>query len=100
VALLLGRIIEQTKGISYNLEEIANNIEERGPFHNVFLQECEYMNNLINEIQRSLAELQLGLDGQLQMSERMEALERALFLEQVPASWARLAYPSQRSLGN
>ena len=78
----------------------------------------ERMNILIAELQRSLAELDLGLAGELQMSERMEALQNALYLNkachidarttlkmisiialQVPESWSRLAYPSQLGLG-
>lgn len=56
------------------------------------------MNILCREMRRSLRELDLGLSGELQMSERMEELFSALYLGRVPASWARLAYPSQRSL--
>lgn len=39
------------------LEDIKERIVEKGPFQNVFLQECEYMNALIKEITRSLFEL-------------------------------------------
>lgn len=35
--------------------------EERTPFVVVALQECERMNGLINEMRRSLKELELGL---------------------------------------
>jgi len=51
-------------------------------------------------MRRSLKELDLGLSGELQMSERMEDLFQSLFLGRVPDSWARLAYPSQRSLSS
>ena len=34
--------------------------EERGPYQNVFLQECDVMNVLINEIVRSLKEIELS----------------------------------------
>jgi dynein heavy chain len=38
-----------------NIEDIASKLsDERGPYQNVFLQECEYMNLLINEIIKSL----------------------------------------------
>merc|ERR1719335_1501136 len=36
---------------------------EKGPYQNVFLQECEAMNYLIEEINRSLVELEQGLKG-------------------------------------
>lgn len=43
----------------YNLDEIKNKMDEdnKGPYQNVFLQEIEYMNNLMNEMIRSLDEL-------------------------------------------
>ena len=33
----------------------------KGPYQNVFLQECEIMNNLTAEMSRSLKELKMGL---------------------------------------
>jgi len=58
------------------------------------------MNILCREMRRSLKELDLGLSGELQMSERMEDLFNSLYLGRVPASWTKLAYPSQRSLSS
>jgi dynein heavy chain, axonemal len=60
------------------MSEITERIEERTPYTNVFLQEIERMNMLLKEIRRSLAELELGLKGDLQISDSMEALMRAL----------------------
>ena len=45
------------------------------------VQECERMNILCREMRRSLRELDLGLSGELQMSERMEELKRVFGLE-------------------
>jgi len=88
-------------GIGFNLEDIAAAVvDERGPYQNVFLLECERMNILCREMRRSLKELDLGLSGELQMSERMEDLFNSLYLGRVPASWTKLAYPSQRSLSS
>ncbi len=36
----------------FNLEDIRTKIDEVGPYQNVFLQECEYMNYLLLEIIR------------------------------------------------
>jgi dynein heavy chain len=58
------------------------------------------MNTLINEILRSLAEIQLSFNGELTMSEKMEALMDAIFLDKIPDSWAKLAFPSTRGLGS
>jgi hypothetical protein len=53
----------------------------------------------MKELARSLAELDLGLKGDLQMSERMEVLQLALAENRVPSTWEALAYPSKRPLG-
>ena len=84
-----------------NIDDIASKMtDERGPYQNVFLQECEYMNILINEILRSLQEIELSFKGELTMTEKMEQLMDAIFLDKVPATWAKLAFPSTRGLGS
>ncbi len=45
------------------------------------------MNGLLTEMKRSLEELQLGLDGSLNMSDAMDALARAIAANGVPALW-------------
>eukprot|EP00898_Chlorokybus_atmophyticus_P007698 jgi/Chlat1/792/Chrsp104S01257 len=74
--------------------------EQRSPFAVVFLQEAERMNHLVYEIRRSLLELDLGLKGDLTMSDAMEGLVQALAEDRVPASWEAVAYPSLRPLGS
>jgi len=99
VQIVLDGILERVKGISFHLDDIAQQIvDERGPFQNVFLQECDRMNILVREINRSLRELSQGLAGELQMSERMEQLQNSLFFNRIPRSWEVLAYPSERGL--
>lgn len=49
---------------------------------------------------RSLIELDLGFKGELSMSDTMEELSNALFLDRVPRFWENLAYPSMRSLSS
>ena len=44
-------------------------------------------------------ELDLGLKGDLTISDSMEVLMDALFLDRVPADWEKKAYPSLRTLG-
>jgi dynein heavy chain len=58
------------------------------------------MNALLAAMRRSLAELDLGLKGDLTMTEPMERLMTALAGDAVPPSWALLAYPSLRPLGS
>ena len=58
------------------------------------------MNNLINEILKSLFEIEQSFKGELTMTEKMEALMDAIFLDKIPASWSALAFPSTRGLGS
>ena len=57
------------------------------------------MNGLLFEMKRSLIELDMGLKGDLSITESMEALMNALYDDKVPATWAGRAYPSLRALG-
>lgn len=84
----------------FECDDISRSLEEMGPYQNVFIQECETMNGLLVEIVRSLNELQLGFAGELTMSDSMEAVQESLFLDRVPKSWEKLAFPSMRPLGS
>ena len=53
---------------------------------------------LLKTIRASLAEVNLGLKGDLTMSENMERIVKALATDVVPTSWAQIAYPSLRTL--
>jgi len=85
-----------------NIDDIASKLgdEARTPYQNSFLQECEYMNALIRAIVSSLAEIELAFKGELTMTEKMEALMAAIFLNRVPDPWAKLGFPSTRGLGS
>lgn len=89
----LDEIIEKLPD-SFNAAELITRVEERTPYINVAIQECDRMSILTNEIRRSLKELDLGLKGDLTISETMEALMNSIFMNQVPAQWEKMAYPS------
>ncbi|XP_062853793.1 dynein axonemal heavy chain 11 isoform X2 [Trichomycterus rosablanca] len=82
----------------YNMSDLTSKTAERTPYILVCFQECERMNMLVNEIRRSLKELDLGLKGELAISSEMEQLQTALFFDNVPDTWTRLAYPSTYTL--
>jgi dynein heavy chain, axonemal len=46
------------------------------------------MTLLINEIKSSLEELELGLKGDLNMTEAMEKLAESLSVNRVPSTWS------------
>ncbi|XP_024130607.1 dynein heavy chain 9, axonemal [Oryzias melastigma] len=90
---ITGRLPDQ-----FNMPELFARAQERTPYEVVALQECERMNFLIREIRSSLRELSLGLKGELSMTSDMESLQNAIFLDMVPDSWTKLAFPSTLSL--
>ncbi|XP_023599629.1 dynein heavy chain 9, axonemal-like [Myotis lucifugus] len=97
VKALLEEILERVTD-EFNIPELMARVEERTPYIVVALQECERMNTLTREVRRSLRELHLGLKGELTMTSDMENLENNLYLDTVPESWARRAYPSTAGL--
>uniref|UniRef100_A0A8D9BW96 Dynein beta chain, ciliary n=3 Tax=Cacopsylla melanoneura TaxID=428564 RepID=A0A8D9BW96_9HEMI len=83
----------------FNIQEMMSRVEDRTPYIIVAFQECERMNILMTEIKRSLKELNLGLKGELTITTPMEALEYSIFMDTVPPSWEKRAYPSMLGLG-
>merc|ERR1712178_170656 len=57
-------------------------------------------NNLIKIIVESLRDVELAFKGELTMTENMETLMNAIFFNNVPATWAKYAFPSARGLGS
>uniref|UniRef100_A0A8C2YH93 Dynein axonemal heavy chain 9 n=1 Tax=Coturnix japonica TaxID=93934 RepID=A0A8C2YH93_COTJA len=98
VKALLDEMLEKLTD-EFNIAELMAKVEERTPYVVVAFQECERMNILTSEIKSSLKELDLGLKGELTMTSEMENLLNALFLDMVPESWVKKAYPSTASLG-
>ncbi|XP_074871093.1 dynein axonemal heavy chain 9 [Carettochelys insculpta] len=97
VKAVLDEILEKLTD-EFNIPELMAKVEERTPYVVVAFQECERMNILTSEIKRSLKELDLGLKGELTMTGNMENLQNAIFLDTVPESWTRRAYPSMAGL--
>uniref|UniRef100_A0A8D0EXS5 Dynein axonemal heavy chain 17 n=1 Tax=Strix occidentalis caurina TaxID=311401 RepID=A0A8D0EXS5_STROC len=83
----------------FSMADLTAKAVDRTPYVVVAFQECERMNTLTREMRRSLTELDLGLKGELTITSDMEELANALFYDNVPAPWARYAYPSLLSLG-
>ena len=95
---VVNEIMDRFGDKNFDLEEIEGGLEEKGPYQNVFLQECEIMNRLLTEMVRSLNELNQGFAGELTMSDAMEDLMNSLFIDRVPTKWGGLAWASQRPL--
>ena len=96
----LTEILDAFGDKTFDVTDVRRMLDDPGPFHNVFLQECEACNTLLAEIGRSLRELNLGFAGELTMSDTMDALMQDLFFDRVPPSWSKLAWPSLRALAS
>ena len=83
---------------SFNVADLLCKCEDKTPYILVCFQECERMNTLTDEIKRSLKELDLGLKGELTMTQDMEELSTSLFFDQVQVTWQKLAYASLNGL--
>ncbi|KAI8464229.1 MAG: flagellar alpha dynein [Monoraphidium minutum] len=71
----------------FNLVEVEGRVKDKSPYVVVALQEASRMNALLEEMRRGMEELQLGLDGALNMSDRMERLARGIATNSVPDAW-------------
>jgi dynein heavy chain len=97
VKALLDEILEKLPE-NFNIPEMLARVEERTPYISVAIQECDRMSILTSEIRKSLKELDLGLKGDLTITENMESLMNSLYLNEVPARWEKYAYPSMQPL--
>lgn len=97
---ILDEILEKLPE-GFNMIELTQRLpaEERTPYSNVAFQELARMNKLTNELRRQLKELDLGLKGELTITEAMEELSVSLEMNKVPATWESIAYPSTKPLG-
>jgi len=80
------------------VEDIRSKLTEVGPMQNVFIQECELINKLIVEIVSSLRDVELANKGELTMSETLEDLMNNIYLNKVPASWAKFSFETSAPL--
>jgi dynein heavy chain len=99
-AIVVNDLLERFGDKLFDIDDLIRNLDEQGPYQNVFIQEMEVMNVVLNEIRRSLKELQLGFSGELTMSDSMENLMLSLYLDRIPSSWAKIAWPSLRPLAS
>jgi len=74
--------------------------EERDPYMNVFLQECEQMALLIDTLSKDCSDLLLAFKGELTMTDTMDTLMENMFLDKVPALWAKYGWESTRGLNS
>ncbi|CAL6039825.1 Outer-arm_dynein beta [Hexamita inflata] len=98
VASRVETLMSQLPQEDFPISDLNDRNPEAQPFNSVCIQECTRMNILIQTMRQSLFELSLGLKGDLTMSDQMEKLMDALYLDGIPKSWEKVAYPSLKKL--
>ena len=64
-------ILENHRDAIFDIDAVLSLLDEPGPYHTVFLQECELMNALIETMLATLEELDLGFKGELTMGDHI-----------------------------
>jgi len=84
------------------IEEITQrmNDEQRGPYQNVYMQECELINTLIAVVVVDLKDLDLAFKGELTMTAAMEDLMEKIMLNRLPDEWAKKSWMTTRGLNS
>ncbi len=68
------------------------------PYLVVLIQERERFNGLLQEMRQTLKELRLGLDGALNISDKMEQMMNLMVIEKIPSTWEKMAWRTNKSL--
>ena len=91
------RLKEKT---SYNIHQLRQKAGKApSPYDIVAFQECERLNMIFSSCIKSLEDLEKGLNGELNITDAMEALQQSLQYNKTPQSWSDAAgYPSKKPL--
>ncbi len=83
----------------FKLIEIKGKVKTLNPYDVVALQECERINNIFAALLKSLEELVKGINGDLNMTDAMDDLQRSIRYNKLPDVWnSASGYPSKKSL--
>lgn len=84
------------------IDEINSKLsdDQRGPYQNVYLQECELINTLIKQVTTDLKDLDLAFKGELTMTAGMESLMDDISFNRIPAEWMKKSWMSTRGLNS
>lgn len=97
---LIKKYVNQLKEYPmFDLNEIKKKKDFLQPYDIVAVQECERLNSIFSACLKSLDELEKGLNGELNITDNMEALSHCLKFNRLPEAWDAVAgYPSKKSL--
>uniref|UniRef100_A0A061SKB3 Dynein heavy chain n=1 Tax=Tetraselmis sp. GSL018 TaxID=582737 RepID=A0A061SKB3_9CHLO len=102
------RIAETVKGCLRKLPEDfdVEIVQEKYPvlyeesLNTVLVQEMLRFNRLISKIRESLKSINLAIEGMVVMGAELEAAYNSIGINEVPALWKSVSYPSLRPLGS
>jgi len=86
----------------YDMEPIMKAFPVRydESMNTVLQQEIIRYNKLLSVMRSSLANVRKALVGQMVMTEELDALGSSMYNQQIPAMWAKQAYPSMKPLAS
>ncbi|CAE8665977.1 unnamed protein product [Polarella glacialis] len=88
--------------VNLDMIEIRSRLkpDDYTPFIIVSFQEADRVNGLLDQLRSSMLELELGISGALNITDKMEALGADLQVNRVNALWKEVAYPSLKPLSS
>ncbi|KAF5300254.1 hypothetical protein FQR65_LT09209 [Abscondita terminalis] len=88
------------KGFDLEIAQKKFPVRYEESMNTVLVQEMKRFTKLLNAIRLSLLDIENAIKGLAMMTPTLETLQMSLLLSRIPESWARVSYPSLKTLPN